>query len=405
MTNTLPNANMTQTVQPAPHRGDGAAYRQLVDALAKELTHTHLMLLSTVPRGGLQVLQPLRVSDTLVKPYTREWQGSDESTWKAIATGKAVKASPSSRYVEGFLKPLGINHAASVAVRDPLFAGFAGALQVHRTADQGPFTEADLTRLSTLATRLGNDLADVRETRAGADRPSPDRAGGWINTAPTRIFAMTPAGTLVLGKAAFANLDDRLADQVLTEAQHRVDRLADAEDAEAFVSTRLQLPDSAGDQWTLNCVVHRAYPALAADGPVVFVCLQPTCPEWSTLRAGDFQADPEMSRLIPALRFMAAEFNRGPTLNEIAKTVHLSPFHFHRRFTELMGLTPKHFMLECQIYDAKGELVAGEKELAKIAADCGFAHQSHFTSRFKQATGLTPTRWRRMAHDRINGVE
>ena len=112
-----------------------------------------------------------------------------------------------------------------------------------------------------------------------------------------------------------------------------------------------------------------------------------------------------MSRLIPALRFMAAEFHRGPTLGEIAKTVHLSPFHFHRRFTELLGLTPKHFMLECQIYDAKGELVAGEKELAKIASDCGFAHQSHFTSRFKQATGLTPTRWRRMAHDRINGVE
>ena len=70
-----------------------------------------------------------------------------------------------------------------------------------------------------------------------------------------------------------------------------------------------------------------------------------------------------------------------------------------------MGLTPKHFMLECQIHDAKGELVSGEKELAKIASDCGFAHQSHFTSRFKQATGLTPTRWRRMAHDRINGVE
>jgi AraC family transcriptional regulator len=35
--------------------------------------------------------------------------------------------------------------------------------------------------------------------------------------------------------------------------------------------------------------------------------------------------------------------------------------------------------------------------LAEIAAECGFAHQSHFTSRFKQATGLTPTRWRRFA--------
>ena len=36
----------------------------------------------------------------------------------------------------------------------------------------------------------------------------------------------------------------------------------------------------------------------------------------------------------------------------------------------------------------------------QIAKDCGFAHQSHFTSRFKQAAGITPTRWRNKAHAR-----
>jgi AraC family transcriptional regulator len=118
------------------------------------------------------------------------------------------------------------------------------------------------------------------------------------------------------------------------------------------------------------------------------------------VRASDFQADAEMARLIPSMKFMSQEYQRGPSLTEIARTVHLSPFHFHRRFTELFGLTPKHFLLECQINDAKGELLSGEKELAKIASQCGFAHQSHFTSRFKQATGLTPTRWRRMANSR-----
>jgi AraC family transcriptional regulator len=97
---------------------------------------------------------------------------------------------------------------------------------------------------------------------------------------------------------------------------------------------------------------------------------------------------------------MQQEFHRGPTLVDIAKTVHLSPFHFHRRFSELLGLTPKQFLLDCQIHLAKAELLSGEKELALIAKECGFAHQSHFTSRFKQATGLTPTRWRRMAQQK-----
>jgi AraC-like DNA-binding protein len=147
---------------------------------------------------------------------------------------------------------------------------------------------------------------------------------------------------------------------------------------------------------------YRDYPALGG-GPVLFFCLQPDFCEWSSLRPNDFQADGELSRLVPAMRFMQEHFRRGPRLTEVAKVVHLSPFHFHRRFTELLGITPKHFMLECQIHQTKVDMMGGQKDLADIARTCGFAHQSHFTSRFKQATGLTPTRWRRLAR-RANGT-
>ena len=68
-------------------------------------------------------------------------------------------------------------------------------------------------------------------------------------------------------------------------------------------------------------------------------------------------------------------------------------------------MTPKQFLLDCQINLAKTELLSGEKELVRIARECGFAHQSHFTSRFKQATGFTPTRWRKMALARQNASE
>ncbi|HMB94533.1 MAG TPA: AraC family transcriptional regulator, partial [Tepidisphaeraceae bacterium] len=163
-----------------------------------------------------------------------------------------------------------------------------------------------------------------------------------------------------------------------------------------ILADRLSLPDSHGDLWNFRVVMHRHYSALS-DGPVIFFCLQPSCGDWSAVRPIDFQADNEVARLIPAMKFMREHFQRGPTLVEIAKTVHLSPFHFHRRFTELLGITPKHFLLDCQIEQAKRDLLERQKDLVKIATECGFAHQSHFTSRFKQATGLTPTRWRRMA--------
>ena len=93
---------------------------------------------------------------------------------------------------------------------------------------------------------------------------------------------------------------------------------------------------------------------------------------------------------------MKDRFQDGVILPAIAKHVSLSPFHFHRRFTELLGITPKHFLYDAQIARAQEYLLASTHELEDVAKLCGFAHQSHFTSRFKQATGLTPTRWRRL---------
>jgi AraC family transcriptional regulator len=110
-----------------------------------------------------------------------------------------------------------------------------------------------------------------------------------------------------------------------------------------------------------------------------------------------------MVRLLPTLKYMQQEFHKNPTLDDIARKAHLSPFHFHRRFTDLIGQTPKHFLLGCQIHEAKRGLVSRRRELTQIASDTGFAHQSHFTSRFKQATGLTPTRWRRLAAEIVRG--
>jgi AraC-like DNA-binding protein len=181
---------------------------------------------------------------------------------------------------------------------------------------------------------------------------------------------------------------------MIQHAQHRLSTL----NGDVVPADRLQLPDSRGDLWIFRAVTFRKYPALG-DGPFVFFSLQPEAWEWDAVRGSEVQADPEMSRLIPAVKFMHDEFGRSPTLDEIAAKAHLSPFHFHRRFTDLLGQTPKHFLLACQIHRSKELLVERKKELAEIAKECGFAHQSHFTSRFKQATGLTPTRWRRLAAD------
>ena len=132
------------------------------------------------------------------------------------------------------------------------------------------------------------------------------------------------------------------------------------------------------------------------------VALQPTVEEWTKIRAEDMPADREFGRFLPALKFIHDQSGNSPSLSNIARSVHLSQFHFHRKFAELIGMTPKQYLLECQIARAQSLLAAGGMELSKVAEQCGFAHQSHFTSRFKQATGLTPTRWRRMVSEASN---
>src|SRR5207253_3110986 len=84
--------------------------------------------------------------------------------------------------------------------------------------------------------------------------------------------------------------------------QHRLTNLSGDEQAPA---DRLQLPDSRGDLWVFRAVTFNRYPALG-DGPFEFFCLQPVSWEWNAVRVADMQAEPEMSRLIPAVQFMQA---------------------------------------------------------------------------------------------------
>ena len=391
-TNTiLPDVNMSHSVSTRSFGSESFAFRPFTDGLIREILCAEVLLLTTLPRGGLQIVQPQKLTESFEKAYVRTWHTQDDASWKAISTGKPARGKPGSRFTEEFLKPFGYQHVAACAVPDLVLPGYVGVLQLLRTADEGAFSNDDLEKLSGFAEQLSASLREVHAGRTVVQQ------GPAVDVQPTdvRQFVLDGNGDVLFSKTAFDRLDENIREQMVQHAGKQLHNLA----GEPFTSNRLLLPDAKGDNWTVNAVAYAEYVALHA-GPVVFFCLLPGCPDWALLRASDIAADAEMARLVPALRFMQQEYHRGPTLTEIAKVVHLSPFHFHRRFSELFGLTPKHFLLECQLHDAKQELMSGEKELAKIAADCGFAHQSHFTSRFKQATGLTPTRWRRMANSR-----
>ena len=364
-------------------------------ALRQQVPHSQGFVATTLPRGGLQLLQPRAVPEGILKPYTREAFAYDVLSWQTMKSGKPLRGEEADqqelfeRYKADVLDPSGMAFAAAAPFADPALDGYPGAIHIYRTPEAGRFTNADLKRLHDYAKQAGDELAESRRKEVATE----DRLKLLQHDVPVKQFVIDGKLNCVFPAAGMSTLDERLRTNLLDYARQQFHRY----DGQQASAARVAVAGEKGEFWTFRGAILEEYPALGAKGPFMFFSLQPPCGDWSMLRPQDFHADEEVGRLIPALKFMADDYQRGPTLNEIAAVVGLSPFHFHRRFTELLGITPKHFMFDCQVIEAKKRLVERELDLVEVASTCGFAHQSHFTSRFKQATGLTPTRWRRLA--------
>jgi AraC-like DNA-binding protein len=379
-------------------RGDAVPFPHMLDSLKKTVPFSSAIVVSALPRTGLQVVQSVSADELLLRDYRNTLHPKDRLAWQAILEQRALRISQLSGggadaatvYRMEVLAPTEHVYAAAAPLAGPVLEGYPGAIVVMRLGSGPDFTDRELEELEAFARSVDEAVASVRAKRSEHLPPRP----AWAHHLPQKLYIFDSQARRIWPKDDAVTADRSL----LSEMQRQTTHLLSREVKSPEVVGRVQFGDSRGDRWSFRAVAYPSYPALA-DGPVVFFALQPEIRDWMQLQPSDVQADVEMARLVPAMRFMEREFGRGPTLDAIAQSVHLSPFHFHRRFNDLLGLTPKHFMLDCQVEEAKRRLAARKDSLAEIATTCGFAHQSHFTSRFRQATGLTPTRWRRLVGD------
>jgi AraC-like DNA-binding protein len=346
-----------------------------------------VLIATTMPSGDLRVVRPGNLGPSLSRLYLTSGQQVDSVSWASILTQQPIRSGDylASRndarqlYQSNWLARLGFAHAAVAPLASPVLTGMPGVIMALRGVGEPDFSDANLHSLSAAAKSLDTDSNFSADARLG-QRPR----------AFNRLFIASETGQFLGHSPMVSDLDRVLAERLEGFVKEQVQTRTSAAGSE-----RILIADASGEAQAFNISVHDHYPALGG-GKVMMITQVPRHTDWLELRAEDFAADEEIGRLLPAFRFMNDHFAEGVTLPAIAKHVHLSPFHFHRRFTELLGITPKHFLYDCQIARAKELLLESTEELEKVAELCGFAHQSHFTSRFKQATGLTPTRWRKI---------
>lgn len=103
-----------------------------------------------------------------------------------------------------------------------------------------------------------------------------------------------------------------------------------------------------------------------------------------------FTEQASYQKIAGAIEFIKANFKQQPSLDEIAASVHLSPFHFQRMFTQWAGVSPKKFMQFLSLEYAKERLQEHRESILEVALQTGLSGSSRLHDLFINIEGMTP---------------
>lgn len=101
-----------------------------------------------------------------------------------------------------------------------------------------------------------------------------------------------------------------------------------------------------------------------------------------------------LRRLEQGRSYLLDHWNEEVPLAEVAQVAQLSPYHFHRRWREAFGETPRQFVERLRIEYACQMLREARFNITEIALRCGFSDLAAFSNVFKKRRGKSPKQWR-----------
>lgn len=90
--------------------------------------------------------------------------------------------------------------------------------------------------------------------------------------------------------------------------------------------------------------------------------------------------------------------NTDVDMERVAQAINMSYSHFRRLFREYVGLTPHQYLLQIRINKAKELLEKHHLSVKQTGAAVGFNDELYFSRLFKQKTGMSPSRWKKLNH-------
>jgi len=105
--------------------------------------------------------------------------------------------------------------------------------------------------------------------------------------------------------------------------------------------------------------------------------------------------DAMLSRFGDAVSHMDRHYMRNPLLKEVAAVVHLSPIYFHRRFTQLFGLSPHAYMNRKRMLLARQMLRETDLPSSQVGRQVGYENPYYFSRAYKRHFQVSPSEERR----------
>ena len=99
-------------------------------------------------------------------------------------------------------------------------------------------------------------------------------------------------------------------------------------------------------------------------------------------------------RAVETALWIEAHSHQNIGLEQAAAQAGISPFHFLRLFSSVLGVTPHQYLVRSRLRHAARLLTDDEISVTDVAYDVGFGDLSNFVRTFHRAAGVSPRRFR-----------
>ena len=99
-------------------------------------------------------------------------------------------------------------------------------------------------------------------------------------------------------------------------------------------------------------------------------------------------------RAVETALWIDAHSRRPIDLEDAAAQADISPFHFLRLFSDVLGVSPHQYLVRSRLRHAARLLADDDRSVTDVAYDVGFGDLSNFVRTFHRAAGVSPLRFR-----------